>query len=323
VATTVSADTAATGRRREPFAIVNLTWIFALAATFYALGKVFSVSGLSPNATMLILRSTNLIQVFLGTIASDIQVTSFVILLLVLSLYMEAEWPEAGRSEREVNVLATMLAACSLVVLVVAAWPFALITLIGGTWYIAGRTGPLHFLAASGLLGERLKQKLQEQHRRSQFRRSLPDPVIDQLKLGETQKALALLHNAPSFAEEELKRLTRQYAPRTGIRGTQSRLGRIALALVSIELFGLLLSPVPWVPPEQLHLANGTVRTGYVLGQQGSELIIRWANNANVGTIKLATVNSRSMCQRSNPYRTLPSLLGIVKAANYPNCRDG
>lgn len=306
--------------RREPFAILNLTWVVAIAATLWVLAKVYSVSGLSTDGATLILRSTDILQILTGTVLSDIQILSVVILLFVMSLYMEAEWPVPGRHEREVNLLAAVVVVTSIIVYVVAPWPLAILLQIVATDFLANRTGPIHFLASRGLLGKRLRSLLEDQQRRSHFRHSLPEPVVDALRRGDATEALEQLTDPPPFAREELESLVDDYSPTTGMRAFQTTFARFAALVTGIALFGLLVSPRPWVPSERILVKSGVTQTGYVLGRDGEQLIVLWADNRKLETINAEDVASRSVCQKGKHYTTLPQLFHLVKTGDYTRC---
>src|SRR5262249_20476686 len=148
-------DIAAPGHRREPFAIFNLTWMLGVGAALCALAKIASVAGLNPGAAMLIFRSTNIFEVILGGALKNFQFLAVVIWLYALALYMQAEWPIYGRSEREVNVLAIMLSICSIIVIAVGPWQAGLFILLVGGLYV---TKPVYYLAQAGWLGDEQKR---------------------------------------------------------------------------------------------------------------------------------------------------------------------
>jgi hypothetical protein len=310
--------------KRESFAVPNLTWIFGIVAAICVLTKIYSVAGFSTEGALLILRSTNLLSVAIGMLGSGLQFTSFAILLFVAALYMQAEWPVRGRHEREVNILAIAVVVCAFMVIVVGAWPLGTLTVMAATSYLARRVNPVRYLGRHGVLGGRIRRRLldqeSDQESRAAFRTSLSAPVLDAVEDGDLVRALSLLSNPPSFAEEELGGLIRRYDPKTGVGSAQRKLMRVALALICAALFSLMASPQPWVPPEQLVLTNGTIRTGYVIGDQGDSKVVLWRKDRKINVVRNDDLKSRSICQTQKPYPTALNRLGLADLSTYMRC---
>jgi hypothetical protein len=307
------------GSRREPIAITNLAWVLGLGATLCALGKVLSVSGLSPDVAMLVLRSTNILQVVTGVVLSDLQFLSVVIWLYILALYLPAEWPRHGRHEREFHVLGALLAVSTVVVVAIGPWQAGSLLLVAGLSVVVAPL--IHRLAAHGALGRRAKKEVRERILRDEFRRSLPAAVIGPIRTGDVPAALAALTNAPGFAAEELEYLAQVYDPSTGVRRIQVRVARVAIFLACVGLFAAVASPRPWVGAERLQFGNGVTRIGYVLGAtEGDNLLVKWTDNGQVEIVTLDEVKSRALCQRVKPYPTLLTIVGIVRTTTYTAC---
>jgi hypothetical protein len=285
------------------------------------IAKVFSVAGYNISSALLILKSANILTTAIGILVSNLQFTSFAVLLFLISLYMQAEWPVRDRNEREVNVLAVSVFVCVVMVVAVAAWPLGVITLAATLSYLATRTGPLHYLGARGYLGNRVKERLRERHERMRFRRSLPRSAVNALKSADVDAALLLIENPPPYAEHELRDLARRYDPTNGVAATQRGFTRFAILILSLAVIGGLISPEPWVSSEYLTLTNGKSRAGHILGEQGDEKIILWRDTRQVEIVNKDIMRRRSICQIRKPYPTLPSLMGIAKTSSYPYCR--
>jgi hypothetical protein len=125
--------------KREPFAFANLTWTLGIVVALGVIAKVFSVAGYNISSALLILKSANILTTAIGILVSNLQFTSFAVLLFLISLYMQAEWPVRDRNEREVNVLAVSVFVCVVMVVAVAAWPLGVITLAATLSYLATR----------------------------------------------------------------------------------------------------------------------------------------------------------------------------------------
>lgn len=113
--------------------------------------------------------------------------------------------------------------------------------------------------------------------------------------------------------------------------GKRKRLGGLGppsrRALTSVGLVGAFVgwallagSSEMWLPLEKLDQQRGGAEVGYVLGDEGDDLIVMREHDRGIVRVKAADVEKRFVCSRGNDPRTLLNRIAGHPKPRYPKC---
>lgn len=98
------------------------------------------------------------------------------------------------------------------------------------------------------------------------------------------------------------------------------------LLLIAGSVIGLSIDDTPWLPTEEIGLADGSVLTGYVLSDTATQLTVLVHSPRSARIVESKDVTSRQYCQggRSDISRTLAQsvMRGSSLGEGYPFCTE-